>query len=58
MLAEKVLAGKSQIEDYFPEYARYTMQNEGRLQITSYPPLFTFILLAGNNSSRRRSGVL
>ncbi|XP_048868520.1 guanine nucleotide-binding protein G(olf) subunit alpha-like isoform X3 [Brienomyrus brachyistius] len=32
MLAEKVLAGKSQIEDYFPEYARYTMQNEGTPQ--------------------------
>lgn len=29
MLAEKVLAGKSKIEDYFPEYARYTIPNEG-----------------------------
>uniref|UniRef100_A0A3Q3XH79 GNAS complex locus n=1 Tax=Mola mola TaxID=94237 RepID=A0A3Q3XH79_MOLML len=28
MLAEKVLAGKSKIEDYFPEYARYTIPNE------------------------------
>ncbi|XP_061694514.1 guanine nucleotide-binding protein G(olf) subunit alpha isoform X1 [Syngnathoides biaculeatus] len=28
MLAEKVLAGKSRIEDYFPEYARYTIPNE------------------------------
>ncbi|XP_028833323.1 guanine nucleotide-binding protein G(olf) subunit alpha isoform X2 [Denticeps clupeoides] len=27
MLAEKVLAGKSKIEDYFPEYARYTLPN-------------------------------
>ncbi|KAK1172871.1 guanine nucleotide-binding protein G(olf) subunit alpha-like isoform X1 [Acipenser oxyrinchus oxyrinchus] len=25
MLAEKVLAGKSKIEDYFPEYTRYTV---------------------------------
>uniref|UniRef100_A0A673ZW33 Guanine nucleotide-binding protein G(olf) subunit alpha-like n=1 Tax=Salmo trutta TaxID=8032 RepID=A0A673ZW33_SALTR len=28
MLAEKVLAGKSKIEDYFPEYARYTIPHE------------------------------
>uniref|UniRef100_A0AAZ3SW10 Guanine nucleotide-binding protein G(Olf) subunit alpha n=1 Tax=Oncorhynchus tshawytscha TaxID=74940 RepID=A0AAZ3SW10_ONCTS len=28
MLAEKVLAGKSKIEDYFPEYSRYTIPNE------------------------------
>uniref|UniRef100_W5M2J0 G protein subunit alpha L n=1 Tax=Lepisosteus oculatus TaxID=7918 RepID=W5M2J0_LEPOC len=28
MLAEKVLAGKSKIEDYFPEYTRYTIPNE------------------------------
>nr|XP_046263652.1 guanine nucleotide-binding protein G(olf) subunit alpha isoform X3 [Scatophagus argus] len=28
MLADKVLAGKSKIEDYFPEYARYTIPNE------------------------------
>ncbi|XP_035271627.1 guanine nucleotide-binding protein G(olf) subunit alpha isoform X2 [Anguilla anguilla] len=28
MLAEKVLAGKSKIEDYFPEYARYTIPTE------------------------------
>lgn len=33
MLAEKVLAGKSKIEDYFPEYARYTIPNEGRWPI-------------------------
>uniref|UniRef100_A0A8C8K378 Guanine nucleotide-binding protein G(Olf) subunit alpha n=1 Tax=Oncorhynchus tshawytscha TaxID=74940 RepID=A0A8C8K378_ONCTS len=30
MLAEKVLAGKSNIENYFPEYARYILPNEGR----------------------------
>ncbi|KAI5620390.1 guanine nucleotide-binding protein G(s) subunit alpha isoform X1, partial [Silurus asotus] len=28
MLAEKVLAGKSKIEDYFPEYTRYTIPKE------------------------------
>uniref|UniRef100_H3A0N8 G protein subunit alpha L n=1 Tax=Latimeria chalumnae TaxID=7897 RepID=H3A0N8_LATCH len=28
MLAEKVLAGKSRIEDYFPEYARYTVPDD------------------------------
>ncbi|MGH0139660.1 UNVERIFIED_CONTAM: hypothetical protein FKN15_030300 [Acipenser sinensis] len=28
MLAEKVLAGKSKIEDYFPEYTRYTVPED------------------------------
>ncbi|XP_057178027.1 guanine nucleotide-binding protein G(olf) subunit alpha-like [Triplophysa rosa] len=28
MLAEKVLAGKSKIEDYFPDYARYTIPDK------------------------------
>uniref|UniRef100_UPI00358F082E guanine nucleotide-binding protein G(s) subunit alpha-like n=1 Tax=Myxine glutinosa TaxID=7769 RepID=UPI00358F082E len=28
LLAEKVLAGKSKIEDYFPEYARYTTPDD------------------------------
>ncbi|RXM30910.1 Guanine nucleotide-binding protein G(olf) subunit alpha [Acipenser ruthenus] len=28
MLAEKVLAGKSKIEDYFPEYTRYTVPDD------------------------------
>lgn len=31
MLAEKVLAGKSKIEDYFPEYANYTVPEDGKL---------------------------
>lgn len=30
MLAEKVLAGKSKIEDYFPEYVRYTVPDDGK----------------------------
>lgn len=30
MLAEKVLAGKSKIEDYFPEYACYTIPDKGQ----------------------------
>uniref|UniRef100_A0A8C7A3K4 G protein subunit alpha L n=1 Tax=Nothoprocta perdicaria TaxID=30464 RepID=A0A8C7A3K4_NOTPE len=30
MLAEKVLAGKSKIEDYFPEYAHYTVPEDVR----------------------------
>lgn len=29
LLAEKVLAGKSKIEDYFPEFARYTTPDDG-----------------------------
>uniref|UniRef100_A0A8C7WIM9 GNAS complex locus n=1 Tax=Oncorhynchus mykiss TaxID=8022 RepID=A0A8C7WIM9_ONCMY len=28
MLADKILAGKSKLEDYFPEYARYTVPAE------------------------------
>lgn len=31
MLAEKVLAGKSKIEDYFPEYANYTVPEDGKM---------------------------
>lgn len=39
MLAEKVLAGKSKIEDYFPEYARYTIPNEGLCPTRKAPPV-------------------
>lgn len=31
LLAEKVLAGKSKIEDYFPEFARYTTPDDGKV---------------------------
>lgn len=31
LLAEKVLAGKSKIEEYFPEFARYTTPDDGEL---------------------------
>lgn len=31
LLAEKVLAGKSKIEEYFPEFARYTTPDDGKL---------------------------
>lgn len=30
VLAEKILAGKSRLEDYFPEYSRYRVPAEGR----------------------------
>lgn len=30
LLAEKVLAGKSKIEEYFPEFARYTTPDDGQ----------------------------
>lgn len=30
LLAEKVLAGKSKIEEYFPEFARYTTPDDGK----------------------------
>lgn len=33
MLAEKVLAGKSKIEDYFPEFTRYTVPEDGEFLI-------------------------
>ena len=29
LLAEKVLAGKSKIEEYFPEFARYITPDDG-----------------------------
>jgi hypothetical protein len=29
LLAEKVKAGKSKIEDYFPDFARYTTPQDG-----------------------------
>lgn len=36
LLAEKVLAGKSKIEEYFPEFARYTTPDDGeRLTLVS-----------------------
>ena len=31
LLAEKVKAGKSKIEDYFPEYARYQVPPDGNM---------------------------
>uniref|UniRef100_A0AAY4BG60 Guanine nucleotide-binding protein G(Olf) subunit alpha n=1 Tax=Denticeps clupeoides TaxID=299321 RepID=A0AAY4BG60_9TELE len=34
MLAEKILAGKSKLEDYFPEYTRYTPPPDGKLTCT------------------------
>jgi hypothetical protein len=30
LLAEKVLAGKSKIEEYFPEFGRYTTPDDGK----------------------------
>lgn len=37
LLAEKVLAGKSKIEEYFPEFARYTTPDDGELpEISEY----------------------
>lgn len=39
LLAEKVLAGKSKIDEYFPEFARYTTPDDGErlnlFQLTS-----------------------
>ena len=37
MLAEKVLAGKSKIEDYFPEYANYTVPEDGKISELVFP---------------------
>jgi hypothetical protein len=36
LLAEKVLAGKSKIEDYFPEFARYTTPEDGMQDFHSW----------------------
>lgn len=49
LLADKVLAGKSKIEEYFPEFARYTTPDDGEQShfsyihslLTSYGHLFT-----------------
>jgi hypothetical protein len=30
MLADKILAGKSKLEDYFPDYAQYTQPVDGK----------------------------
>ncbi|KAM4688642.1 guanine nucleotide-binding protein G(olf) subunit alpha isoform 1-T1 [Discoglossus pictus] len=37
MLAEKVLAGKSKIEDYFPEYVRYTVPDDATPDVGEDP---------------------
>ena len=45
LLAEKVLAGKSKIEDYFPEFARYTTPEDGTYDLARisahwlFPPM-------------------
>ncbi|PIO37823.1 hypothetical protein AB205_0214040, partial [Aquarana catesbeiana] len=42
LLAEKVLAGKSKIEDYFPEFARYTTPDDVTDSVINLvPPMFT-----------------
>lgn len=57
MLAEKVLAGKSKIEDYFPEYARYTIPNEG-LFPTKIPKVLTGFLCMSVSVDRESVVVL
>ncbi|NXK55019.1 GNAS protein, partial [Chauna torquata] len=47
LLAEKVLAGKSKIEDYFPEFARYTTPDDGKIKFDQQfitLLLFTFLM--------------
>lgn len=53
MLAEKVLAGKSKIEDYFPEYARYTIPNEGdpTSLLHMHPFLYIYIFIYIKNGT-------
>lgn len=52
LLAEKVLAGKSKIEDYFPEFARYTTPDDGKISkfylqfIISLLITFVMVLIA------------
>lgn len=38
LLAEKVLAGKSKIEEYFPEFARYTTPDDGEHKSSHMAP--------------------
>ena len=33
LLRDKVLAGKSKIEDYFPDYARYRIPEDGEFSL-------------------------
>lgn len=35
VLADKILAGKSKLEDYFPEYTNYQVPAEGRNEHTN-----------------------
>lgn len=44
LLAEKVLAGKSKIEEYFPEFARYTTPDDGEQSYCSFIHLQTLRL--------------
>lgn len=37
LLAEKVLAGKSRLEDYFSEFARYVTPTEGEQESRDHP---------------------
>lgn len=43
LLAEKVLAGKSKIEDYFPEFARYTTPEDGTCDLLQLIGIFVSI---------------
>ena len=35
LLRDKVLAGKSKIEDYFPDYARYRIPEDGMITLVA-----------------------
>lgn len=63
LLAEKVLAGKSKIEEYFPEFARYTTPDDGEQKPSHTVPTPVSEILnlpsrqqsAQNNTSSYRS---
>lgn len=41
VLADKILAGKSKLEDYFPDYTNYQVPAEGRNEHTHTHHMYT-----------------
>ena len=47
LLAEKVKAGKSKIEDYFPDFSRYTTPADGKRFVAALQVVFHIQCLRG-----------
>jgi len=53
LLAEKVKTGRSNIEDYFPEYARYTTEGEwgeAGVEVQGETGLYPYFIMMGLTS--------